>query len=232
MDRFKDLAGQRFGRLTVLSLTGTRTRFGAVIWLCKCDCGGHLEVASTCLKSGNTTSCGCLRREISANRLVEMKPLALEANRTHGLSHTPELRAYCAAKQRCNNPRNRKFSDYGGRGIRFLFTSFEEFFQDIGPRPPGKSPSGKALYSLDRINNDSHYMPGNVRWSTMKERADNQRPRKSSRLQKAAPASAPAGDSESADDSKADFGSSRSEDVATHCGPILRSKNGFEFACR
>jgi hypothetical protein len=66
--------------------------------------------------------------------------------------------------------------NYGARGIRFLFTSFEEFFAELGPRPEGKDANGKALCSLDRKNNDGHYQPGNVRWATASEQRSNQRP--------------------------------------------------------
>jgi hypothetical protein len=82
---------------------------------------------------------------------------------------TPEYAAYCCAKRRCDNPNDHAYKDYGGRDIKFLFESFEQFFAEVGPRPPGKHPSGRALYSIHRINNDGHYEPGNVKWATDKE---------------------------------------------------------------
>lgn len=96
-------------------------------------------------------------------------------NTTHGMSKTPEYRSYQDAWNRCNNPRVRNYAAYGGRGIKFLFTSFEQYYAEIGPRPKGKLPSGKALYSVDRINNDGNYEPGNVRWSTYNEQMRNRR---------------------------------------------------------
>lgn len=78
-------------------------------------------------------------------------------NLKHGRTHTPEFHAYNAAKQRCTNPNNSAYPDYGGRGIKFLFTSFEQFFKHIGPRPTPK-------HRLDRENNDGNYEVGNVRW--------------------------------------------------------------------
>jgi hypothetical protein len=80
---------------------------------------------------------------------------------------TPEYQAYQDAKKRCTIPTNKNWSGYGGRGIKFLFTSFEQFFAELGRRPEGKT--------LDRINNDGNYEPGNVRWATPLEQIHNRR---------------------------------------------------------
>jgi hypothetical protein len=90
--------------------------------------------------------------------------------KSHGANNTPEWRAYHDAKARCNNPRHKRFTDYGGRGIRFLFTSFDQFIANLGLRPEG--------LTLDRINNDGHYEPGNVRWATDEQQIKNRRTRK------------------------------------------------------
>lgn len=85
----------------------------------------------------------------------------------------PEYTAWCSAKQRCTNPRNPAWRDYGGRGIRMTpewVDSFAAFIAHIGPKP---SPE----YTLDRIDNDGHYEPGNVRWTTRKEQTRNRRAR-------------------------------------------------------
>jgi len=74
---------------------------------------------------------------------------------------------YIGAKARCERHTTPKFKDYGGRGIQFLFTSFEEFYKELGNRPKGKS--------LERINNDGNYEPGNVCWATPREQAANRR---------------------------------------------------------
>jgi hypothetical protein len=98
------------------------------------------------------------------------------ANTKHGQSvgvrqgrrRSPEITAYTRAKQRCINPNHHKWKDYGGRGIKFLFTSFDQFYKELGPRPQGKS--------LDRFpNNDGNYEPGNVRWATRSEQELNKR---------------------------------------------------------
>jgi hypothetical protein len=80
---------------------------------------------------------------------------------------SPEREIYDSARQRCTNPNSQNWKNYGGRGIRFLFTSFEQFFAELGPRPAGMS--------LDRKNNDGNYEPGNVRWATASEQRRNQR---------------------------------------------------------
>jgi hypothetical protein len=85
---------------------------------------------------------------------------------------TPEYAACQRAKNRCNDPNHPRFNDYGGRGIRFLFTSFAQFLAEVGRRPEGRFPSGRAIYSLHRIDNDGNYEPGNVRWATAKEQQE------------------------------------------------------------
>jgi hypothetical protein len=81
---------------------------------------------------------------------------------------TAEYRIFCSAKKRCNNPQDKSYSDYGGRGIMFLFSNFESFFGEIGTRP---SPE----LVLDRIHNDGNYEKGNVKWSTVSESNKNRR---------------------------------------------------------
>lgn len=82
-------------------------------------------------------------------------------------SRSPEYQAYQDAKHRCTNEGSAKWQGYGARGIKFLFTSFKEFIQVLGPRPDGMT--------LDRINNDGNYEAGNVRWATASEQMANRR---------------------------------------------------------
>jgi len=84
-----------------------------------------------------------------------------------GQNFTPEYSVYVAAKRRCNNPNCADWPRYGGRGIKFLFASFEQFLAELGPRPAG--------LTLDRIDNDGHYASGNVRWATRSEQRSNRR---------------------------------------------------------
>jgi hypothetical protein len=92
-----------------------------------------------------------------------------EARQTHGESRTaPEYQAYRHAMQRCRLQSLKNWSSYGGRGIEFRFTSYEEFLKHIGRKPTPQ-------HSLDRIDNDGHYEKGNVRWATATQQLNNQR---------------------------------------------------------
>lgn len=162
MGRLTDYIGLTFGRLRVREeLVHLRTRHDRV-YRCECECGRMTTVARTNLRNGHSRSCGCLGRELRAMR-----------NRTHGRTKTPEYRIWRNIKTRCTNQNNVAYPLYGGRGISLYepwAKSFEAFLADVGLRP---SPS----LTLDRINNDGNYEPGNVRWATPKEQANNRRTR-------------------------------------------------------
>jgi hypothetical protein len=151
-----ELSGRRFGRLVV------RAYAGAKRWDCVCDCGSHTVVWGGHLRRGETKSCGCLHRE-----------LAKACATKHGMYGTREYRSWQGMKQRCCNPEHVAYESYGGRGITVCEEwrlSFEAFFADMLERPPGTS--------LDRINNDGNYEPGNCCWSDAKQQAENRRPQR------------------------------------------------------
>ena len=159
MGKLIDLTGEKIGRLTVLykeiANDGERPR-----WACLCECGNKKTIASSSLIRGLTKSCGCLRRQ----ELSRMRKI-------HGMSTTRQYNIWRAMIGRCNNPKHPAFKNYGGRGIVVCpqwRESFIVFWEDM-----------KGGYeddlTIDRINNDGSYEPGNCTWSTYMEQSHNRR---------------------------------------------------------
>lgn len=162
-----DMLGKSFGRLTVTAITQERDPSGNVIWDCRCVCGKHLSVSGISLRNGNTQSCGCLHQEKFTNR-------------THGMSHNPLYDVWVSMLQRCYNPNNPKYSDYGGRGI-YACQEWRDEFQPFGVWAEANGYErryGKERLTLDRRDNEKGYSPENCRWVTYSVQNRNQRPRK------------------------------------------------------
>ena len=172
--------GQSFGRLEIveigLRMPQTRREMGkghkgnrAV--RVRCICGEERVIPAYRLTSGNTRSCGCLEVELSTERIRPLHPGAV-----HGLSEHPLYMTWANMLARCENPNQTHFEYYGGRGIKVCpewhdVTAFVSWIENnLGSKPAG--------YSLDRINNEGDYEPGNVRWATRSEQQLNQRKRR------------------------------------------------------
>jgi len=163
MRKKRDLAGQRFGRLLVLYDTGERKN-GCVIWHCQCDCGCEVDVRSSNLISGRTTSCGCYRRE----RLAEV--CTVHGMNRRGKQH-PVYGVWVTMLARCENPNCKWYKGYGGRGI----TVCDEWHNPVIFIDWALANGWQKGLSLDRIDNDGNYEPDNCHWVTWKEQARNRR---------------------------------------------------------
>lgn len=163
-----DMTGQSFGRLTVVRQAGFN-RSHEALWLCSCSCRAELKVSGNNLRSGNSQSCGCLKKEVLRARSI-----------THG--HTlnkrwsPEYRAWAAMMARCRNPNHEKYRYYGGAG-RKVYAPWHsaEVFISYLLEHLGRKPAGMILGRIDKRRG---YFPGNVRWVTLRQQAANRRKRR------------------------------------------------------
>lgn len=161
MGKIKDLTGQRFGRLTVIGFAGKKNK--TTLWKCQCKCGAFCNVSGGHLKSGHTQSCGCLQKE--KNRAAHVK---------HEMAGTRIYQIWGDMNRRCRDICRNNFERYGGRGIT-VYEEWRNDFQAFFDYVSKLEHFGEESYSLDRINNDGNYEPGNVRWATARAQARNRR---------------------------------------------------------
>jgi len=154
--RTLNLQGKKFGKLTVIKRI--ENKYGhRVAWLCKCDCGNETTTITSSLVRGLTTSCGCWRKN---------------ANKTHGLTKSPVYNSFMMMHERCYNPSEKSYHNYGGRGIKICkewrnnITAFHKWAMVNGYK--------KGL-QIDRIDNDGNYEPSNCRWVTHRQQCNNKR---------------------------------------------------------
>jgi hypothetical protein len=146
MTRPLELTGRAFDRLTVLN-RGPNSKNGRSRWKCVCVCGKEFETTGTQLVTGNTKSCGCLKTELA------------KQNCTHGEARRGAkgqlYSTWLNMRQRCSNPKNVSYLDYGGKGIAICkeWDDFTKFRDDMGQRPPG--------YSLERLDGSKGYSKDN-----------------------------------------------------------------------
>lgn len=155
---YKNIKGERFGRLIAIEIIAEK--YKKTKWLCECDCGNKKAIPLDSLLSGKGKSCGCLRKEVTKNRV-----------KTHGLTNTRLHNVWANMKNRCYNNKNKSYVNYGGRGIKVCdeWLSFENFYK--WSLQNGYDDN----LTIDRIENNKKYEPSNCRWSDMETQANNTR---------------------------------------------------------
>lgn len=174
MEKANDLTGKLFGKLTVLYKSTEKAKSGSM-WVCKCDCGNTVAIARCSLVSNHSKSCGCTRKEF----LSKYPPSKKHGGESIKAKNRRErlYMVWCAMKERCSNPNNNRYRHYGGRGIvvceewKSNYATFREWAMQNGYNPS----AGRGECTIDRINPDGNYEPGNCRWVDMKTQANNKR---------------------------------------------------------
>lgn len=156
-----EIIGEKFGRWTVLKNAG-KNKYGALLVDCECECGVRKKIRGSHLTAGKILSCGCYQEE------EKIKRMTIHGHTIGG--HTDEYRIWAKMRVRCTDKNSPDYHNYGGRGIIICkeWENYINFYNDMGERPSKE-------HSIDRIDNDKGYFPGNCKWSTKKEQANNRR---------------------------------------------------------
>lgn len=154
-----EMIGKKYGKLLVVRQVEP-SKSGHTRYLCKCDCGVEKIFQAQNIRTGKSESCGCER----AKQLSERNSIT---KRTHCMSKSAEYKIWSGMLIRCATD-HPKYHRHHGRGIKVCqrWRRFENFIADMGPRP-------SRFHSIDRIDNDGNYEPGNCRWATAKEQSAN-----------------------------------------------------------
>lgn len=176
--RLIDITGKRFNMLLVLRKGEVRpSASGGSNWVCLCDCGKETVAVGASIRSGKTKSCGCLATKWASSMGANPEYVAKRAEKmaTHGQKRrgkiTVEYRTWLGMKRRCYDPKFKDYPNWGGRGIRVCeewLHDFIAFYTYMGNRPAGD-------FTIDRLNPDDHYRPGNVRWAHRTEQGQKHR---------------------------------------------------------
>ena len=174
----KDITGNKYGKLTVLSLDRYDSEKETTYWKCKCECGNEIIRAKSYLTSKRASnsiqSCGCYQKECAKTSIAKIHANKTHDNnkyrQTHGDAKSHFYNQYHGILRRCTNPNERSYMDYGGRGISCEWNSYEEFKRDMyDSYKQHVEKYGEKNTSIDRIDVDKNYNKDNCRWITLDE---------------------------------------------------------------